>query len=222
MLRWVGTRNANCRATFARKKSMSSSPRSLKHARLVLASASPRRSMLLAQLGLTFQVDPSNLPEQIDPALTSAELVEALSRQKATDVAGRHPAADLVLGADTIVVLDERVLGKPVDHADAQRMLGQIAGRWHQVYTGFTLLVPGSHDAVVGHATSEVRIRPLSATEIAAYIATGEPMDKAGSYAIQEVGTLLVAEIKGCYTNIVGLPLPSVDAAWRSLGWSVL
>jgi septum formation protein len=201
---------------------MSSSSRSLKQAQLILASASPRRSMLLAQLGLTFKVDPSTLEEVIDLKLLPAELVESLSAQKAADVALRHSEADLVLGADTVVVLDRRVLGKPIDRADAHRMLSEIAGRWHQVYTGYTLIRPRDQRRIVGHTVSEVRIRALSSAEIEAYIDTGEPMDKAGSYAIQEVGTLLVAEIKGCYTNIVGLPLPSVDAAWRELGWSVL
>lgn len=199
-----------------------SSTRSLKQANLVLASSSPRRSMLLAQLGLTFTVDPSSVEEVVEPGLAPAQVVESLSRQKALDVASRHAEADLVLGADTIVVLDDQILGKPVDRADAHRMLGQIAGRWHQVYTGYTLVAPRENRRVTGHTTSDVRIRALTDAEIEAYIDTGEPMDKAGSYAIQELGTLLVAEIKGCYTNIVGLPLPSVDTAWRELGWSVL
>jgi septum formation protein len=196
--------------------------RSLQQARFVLASSSPRRSMLLTQLGLTFAVDPSTIEEVIDASLAPAGIVESLADQKATDVAARHGDADLVLGADTIVVLDERKLGKPADKAEAHRMLRSIAGRWHQVYTGYSLIAPRDGRRVVGHTVSDVRIRDLSDAEIEAYIATGEPMDKAGSYAIQEVGTLLVAEIKGCYTNIVGLPLPSVDQAWRELGWSVI
>lgn len=197
-----------------------SSHRPLQQASLVLASSSPRRRMLLSQLGLQFTVDASTIEERVDPALTPAQLVESLARQKAEDVAARHPDADLVLGADTVVVLAGRVLGKPVDRADARRMLAAIAGQWHQVYTGYALI--GRQERRVGHTVSDVRIRELSEAEIEAYIDTGEPMDKAGSYAIQELGTLLVAEIKGCYTNIVGLPLPSVDAAWRELGWSVL
>lgn len=194
----------------------------LKQARLVLASASPRRSMLLGQLGLTFTVDPSPLEEVVDPALTPAQLVETLSSQKAGDVATRHPDADLVLGADTVVVLDGKVLGKPVDRADAVRMLGAIANRWHQVYTGYTLISPRDGRRVVGHTTSEVHIRALTPAEIEAYVDTREPMDKAGSYGIQGIGSLIVQEIKGCYPNVVGLPIPSVDAAWRELGWSVL
>jgi septum formation protein len=196
--------------------------RPLKEAKIVLASASPRRSMLLAQLGLTFTVDPSTLDEQIDPAMPPGVLVESLSAQKASDVALRHAGADLVIGADTVVVLDERVLGKPKDAADARRMLASIAGRWHRVYTGYMVVAPKAGQCVQGHTISDVRIRDLSEAEIAAYVGTGEPLDKAGSYAIQEIGTLLVAEINGCYTNIVGLPLPSVDAAWRSLGWGLL
>ena len=196
--------------------------RPLQHASLVLASSSPRRTMLLSQLGLQFVVDPSTLEEHMDPALAPAELVEGLSAMKAGDVAARHPEADLVLGADTVVVLEQRVLGKPTDRDDARAMLGRIAGRWHQVYTGYTLIDPKGQRRVVGHTISDVRIRDLDAAEIEAYLDTGEPMDKAGSYAIQGIGTLLVAEIKGCYTNIVGLPLPSVDAAWRELGWRLL
>jgi septum formation protein len=196
--------------------------RPLGQANLILASASPRRTMLLKQLGLTFRVIPSQVEEVFGPHLTPAEVVESLSHLKASDVAALHPDADVVLGADTIVVLDGQILGKPTDAADAARMLGALSGNWHQVFTGYTLIDPRRGRTVSGHATTEVRIRDLSPTEIAAYIATGEPMDKAGSYAIQEMGSLLVAEIRGEYTNVVGLPVPSVDAAWRELGWSVL
>lgn len=196
--------------------------RDLRHARFVLASSSPRRSTLLSQLGFTPIVDPSGADESFEPGTPPAKLVEHLATIKAEEVAGRHPDADLVLGADTTVVLDDAILNKPVDRADAQRMLGALQGRWHVVYTGYALLSPQDGRRVVGHATSEVFIRAMDAAEIDAYIATGEPMDKAGSYAIQAIGSLLVAQIKGDYTNIVGLPLPSVDAAWRELGWGLL
>jgi septum formation protein len=196
--------------------------RPLSQADFILASASPRRTMLLKQLGLTFRVLPCEMEEVFGPDWSPIEVVENLAHQKAADVAVKHPQADLVLGADTIVVLNGEVLGKPKDQADAARMLGAIAGNWHQVYTGYSLISPRAGRTVTGHATTEVRIRDLSPAEIEAYIATGEPMDKAGSYAIQELGSLLVAEIRGDYTNVVGLPIPSVDAAWRELGWSVL
>jgi septum formation protein len=196
--------------------------RPLTTAHLILASASPRRTMLLEQLGLQFNVVPSAVEEVVEAHLTPAEVVESLSHLKATDVASHHLNADLVLGADTVVVLDGQILGKPVDTADAKRMLGALQGRWHQVYTGYTLIAPKEAKTVQGHAMTEVRIREMSDAEIDAYIATGEPMDKAGSYAIQGIGALLVAEIKGEYTNVVGLSVPAVDAAWRSLGWIVL
>ena len=121
---------------------------SLKQARFVLASSSPRRSMLLTQLGLAFTVDPSTIDEVIDPALAPAGIVESLADQKAADVAARHGDADLVLGADTIVVLEERKLGKPADPAEAHRMLRSIAGRWHQVYTGYSLIAPAVRGVV--------------------------------------------------------------------------
>lgn len=196
--------------------------RDLRTARFVLASASPRREMLLGQLGFTPLIDPSSSEEVAPPGLTPPKLVEHLAAEKADEVAARHPDADLVLGADTIVVLEGEVLGKPKDRADAQRMLAKLSGRWHVVYTGYALISPQDGRRVVGHAESEVFIRAMAPHEIDAYIDTGEPMDKAGSYAIQAVGSLLVSQIKGDYTNIVGLPLPSVDAAWRELGWGLL
>lgn len=201
---------------------MSQTLRPLQNARLVLASASPRRSQLLAQLGLSFEVVPSTVDEVMTPGLAPAALAEGLARQKAAEVAQRRLDADLVLGADTIVVLGETVLGKPRDTADAARMLGMIAGVWHEVYTGYALLAPKEGREVTGQVRTEVRLRALSPDEVAAYVRTGEPMDKAGSYAIQGVGALLVAEIRGNYTNVVGLPVPAVDAAWRELGWALL
>lgn len=196
--------------------------RPLGQADLILASASPRRTMLLERLGLKPRVVPSDVEELYGPDWTPIEVVESLSHQKASDVAGKHPGADLVLGADTIVVLNGEILGKPKDEADARRMLSGLSGHWHQVYTGFTLIDPKGGRTVTRHATTEVRFRELSEREIAAYIATGEPMDKAGSYAIQGLGSVMVSEIRGEYSNVVGLPVPSVDAAWRELGWSVL
>ncbi|HEY9723412.1 MAG TPA: Maf family protein [Oscillatoriaceae cyanobacterium] len=200
---------------------MSQTLRPLQNARLVLASASPRRSQLLAQLGLSFEVVPSTIEEVMEGHATPAAIAESLAHQKAAEVAARRPDADLVLGADTIVVLGDTVLGKPLDEADARRMLGMIAGNWHDVYTGYALIANDGR-VVKGQVRTEVRIRDLSADEIAAYVRTGEPMDKAGSYAIQGVGALLVAEIRGNYTNVVGLPVPAVDAAWRALGWALL
>lgn len=194
----------------------------LNQARLVLASASPRRAMLLEQIGVGFEVAPSAVEEVVAEDMTPGEVVESLSHQKASDVAISRPEVDLVLGADTVVVSEGRILGKPVDSEDASRMLRALSGRWHQVFTGFTLVSPKTGRTVSGFTVSDVRFRELSDAEIAAYVATGEPLDKAGAYGIQERGALLVAEIRGDYSNIVGLPLPAVAAAWRELGWSAL
>lgn len=194
----------------------------LNQARLVLASASPRRAMLLEQIGVGFEVAPSAVEEVVAEDMTPGEVVESLSHQKASDVAMARPEVDLVLGADTVVVSEGRILGKPVDSEDAKRMLQALSGRWHQVFTGFTLVSPKTGRTVSGFTVSDVRFRELSEAEIAAYVATGEPLDKAGAYGIQERGALLVAEIRGDYSNIVGLPLPAVAAAWRELGWSAL
>ena len=194
----------------------------LNQARLVLASASPRRAMLLEQIGVGFEVAPSAVEEVVAEDMTPGEVVESLSHQKASDVAISRPEVDLVLGADTVVVSEGRILGKPLDSEDASRMLRALSGRWHQVFTGFTLVSPKTGRTVSGFTVSDVRFRELSEAEIAAYVATGEPLDKAGAYGIQERGALLVAEIRGDYSNIVGLPLPAVAAAWRELGWSAL
>lgn len=189
----------------------------LHDARIVLASASPRRSMLLETLGLKFTVDPSTAPEVIPPDAAPHEAVTLLAAQKAEDVAERHPGVDLVIGADTIVVLDGAILGKPADRADALRMLGLIAGRWHAVYTGFAVIMAGTTH--VSYERSEVRIAALDEAQIARYVDTGEPLDKAGSYAIQGLGSTLVPEIRGCYTNIVGLPIPALIGKLGELGW---
>jgi septum formation protein len=196
--------------------------RDLKSAQLVLASASPRRLMLLEQVGLRPLVRPSDVEEVAPPGLEPQAQVEHLAWIKAADVAGKSPDADLVLGADTLVVQDGQILGKPRDREEAARMLGQLAGAWHTVYTGFALIQPGDRQKVVGHASSAVQFRPLTPAEIDAYLDTGESFDKAGAYGLQALGALLVAQIQGDYSNIVGLPLVSVDTAWRSLGWRVL
>lgn len=196
--------------------------RDLKSARLVLASSSPRRLMLLEQLGLAPVVRPSAVEEVAPPGLGPQALVEHLAWIKAADVAAQSPEADLVLGADTLVIQGDEVLGKPRDRADAERMLGQLAGAWHTVYTGYALIQPGDQQKIVGHASSAVQFRPLTPAEIGAYLDTGESFDKAGAYGLQALGALLVAQIQGDYSNIVGLPLVSVDTAWRALGWRLL
>jgi septum formation protein len=178
---------------------------------LVLASASPRRRELLARVGLDFRVDAPQVPEVALPGEGPAAQVERLAREKGLAVVPRHPGS-LVLSADTLVVLEDAVLGKPADAAEAARMLRRLSGRWHEVYTGWALTMsPG--DAVAGHVRTRVLFHELSTEQIRAYVAGGEPLDKAGAYGIQEGGALLVAALDGDYFNVMGLPLATVCRA---------
>lgn len=181
--------------------------------KIVLASASPRREELLRQVGCDFVVQVSDTVEDNDREIPPEDLAVTQARAKAVAVAGLNEPADVVIGADTIVVLDRQVYGKPKDAADAGRMLAALAGRVHTVITG--LAVAHQERVWVDSAVTAVRMRPLSGAEIERYIATGEPMDKAGAYAIQGVGSLLVEEISGNYSNVVGLPLTALDRLLR-------
>ena len=169
---------------------------------IVLASASPRRREILARILPTFFVIPSTCPETADLSQPPARIVEQLARQKAEDVYRSHTAA-LVLGADTVVWAGGRLLGKPKDAADAARMLRSLSGRAHEVYTGYCLRGPGI--GVCGSARTEGVFNDLSEEFIAAYVATGSPLDKAGAYGIQD-DPQLVRAVHGSYTNVVGLP----------------
>ena len=173
---------------------------------IILASQSPRRRELLAQMGVTdFIVRPAQGEEIADPALTPGKLVEALSLQKGLEVAARSAPEDLVIAADTVVAVGDRVLGKPRSREEAAEMLSALSGRTHTVYTGVTLC--RGENILTEHEATAVTFRPLTPGEIAAYVATGEPMDKAGAYGIQGVGSLLVEGISGDYFNVVGLPI---------------
>ncbi|GAB6877249.1 Maf family protein [Thermaerobacter litoralis] len=177
---------------------------------LVLASSSPRRVQLLAMLGLPFVQDPSRaeepLPEAPPGRIDPEDWALRQALRKARDVARRHPGA-LVIGADTVVELDGRLLGKPRDADEARAMLAMLAGREHRVASGVAVVDGRSGRAATGSRLTRVWIRPLTPAEIDAYVATGEPMDKAGAYAIQGIGATLVPRIEGCYFNVVGLPL---------------
>jgi septum formation protein len=191
--------------------------------RLILASASPRRKELLARLGLSFEVRPSEIEERLTPGMPAAAQATALARTKSGDVAERlHAAGDvpaLVLGADTLVVLDGRSLGKPASRDEARAMLRALRGRRHEVVTAVALRLaaPGGRE-VTEAVTSRVLMRPYTDLEIDAYVATGEPDDKAGAYAVQGVGGHLVARVEGCYTNVVGLPLGTTARLLRLFG----
>ena len=178
---------------------------------LILASASPRRRELLGYFGLPFEVIPAQGPETPPAEADAGRTVCFLSLQKARQVAETHPDA-LVIGADTVVEIDGEILGKPHDEADAARMLRLLSGREHRVYTGVSLVRYGVHPAVSSYSRTcmemtRVFFREMTDAEIGAYIATGEPMDKAGAYGYQGRAGMYVERIEGDFFNVVGLPL---------------
>jgi septum formation protein len=172
---------------------------------LILASASPRRQDLLREAGIPFETHPAHIAEERLPGEAAVDYAKRLSREKALAVA-RHLAGRFVLGADTIVVVDEHVLEKPRDHNDAERMLQLLSGRGHNVITGVSLVTPtGMIDTRT--CTTQVIFRKLMEQEIQAYVASNEPMDKAGAYAIQGGAACFADRMEGEYSNVVGLPL---------------
>ncbi|MGH2615205.1 MAG: Maf family protein [Thermomicrobiales bacterium] len=173
---------------------------------LVLASGSPRRCALLGEWGVRFDVVVSDVPETVDAGLSPARQAVALAERKAWAVASTVQNG-LILGADTIVVLDNAILGKPAHDEDAVRMLGRLSGREHRVITGLALVDAASGVSRTSSVVSTVRLGALNDDEIERYVASGEPRDKAGAYAIQGLGAALIAGLDGCYTNVVGLPL---------------
>lgn len=178
---------------------------------LILASASPRRQELLRNAGIRFEVQPAHIAEDPLPGENAKECAERLAREKALAIAQGRPN-DAVLGADTVVVVDGRMLGKPADAEDAARMLRLLSGRVHQVITGICLVV-GERWAV-GSETTSVTMTTIAEREIADYVAGGEPMDKAGAYAIQGMASRWIPRIEGDYGNVVGLPVALV---WQML-----
>ena len=182
---------------------------------LLLASASPRRRELLAQLGYDFAVQPADIDERPQPGEDPAQHVERLAREKAAAVAAKAPQA-CVLAADTIVVLDGEILGKPRNDGHARAMLAALSGSTHAVMTAVSAVRNGRQQAFVQR--SQVRFRTLAMEEIAAYVASGEPADKAGAYGIQGGAARFVAHMDGSYTGIMGLSLCQTEALLRELG----
>ena len=186
--------------------------------KIILASASPRRKELLEQIGLEFQVIPSCAAEDILPDESPEELVVRLSIDKAREVANRDGIdGRWFIGSDTIVVRDNQILGKPRNQTHAAEMLRQLSGQEHQVISGYAILDRHNNKQSVGAVTTKVWFRCLKDDEIKRYIATGEPMDKAGAYAIQGLGVSFVARIDGSYTNVVGLPLCRLTLALKQM-----
>jgi septum formation protein len=173
---------------------------------LILASKSPRRKQLLEQAGLTFAVIPADFDEDGVPFTEPESYVKTLAVQKSRQIAKTRPHS-WVIGADTIVCIDDLVLGKPRDREDARRMLKRLSNRTHQVFTGFALMCIASDICIAKAVKTDVRFKALTEAEIEWYIHTREPFDKAGAYAIQGLGTFLVSGVIGSYTNVVGLPV---------------
>lgn len=179
----------------------------MKKPRLILASRSPRRRLLLKQIGLTFSVRPSRVHERFSAKQTPRQNVKRIALEKARDVASRSRAG-IVIGADTIVVIGRKILGKPKTRSEAVAMLRMLSGRKHVVHTGFALVDAATGAWVWDSARTEVFFRRLSKREIRDYVASGSPLDKAGSYGIQDdYGAVFVQKVNGCFYNVVGFPL---------------
>lgn len=194
--------------------------------KLVLASASPRRIELLKQIGLKFDILPANIDEYSGDFSDAGKYAMEMSRRKALAVAEKIKESEnidaLVLGADTIVTIDGLILGKPHDPADAARMLKLLENRWHQVITGLTLVNTADMQTVTEMETTSVKMSAFDNGFIDRYISTSEPYDKAGSYAVQGLGSLMVERIDGCYFNVMGLPLFRLSRMLAGFGYEAL
>ena len=186
-------------------------------AKLILASASPRRRKLLDNLGLIFSVEVADIEERPRAHETPQQFVLRAATEKAHAISRHHPDG-WALGADTVVVFDNRILGKPVDAGDAMRMLTLLAGKWHEVLTGFCLCIEDNPNLTARVVTTAVKFMDFDNAIATGYVQTGEPLDKAGAYGIQGMGGFLVERINGSYSNVVGLPLAEVLAALLEQG----
>ena len=187
---------------------------------IILASASPRREQLLRQVGCEFRVEVSQAEENNAADLPPAELVRVHALAKARAVAATAPAGEIVIGADTLVVLAGKVYGKPKSAADAESMLAKLAGRTHSVWSGVAVVTAGR--CLTEAVETKVTLARLTPEQIRRYVATGEPLDKAGAYAVQERGALFVERLAGCYFNVVGLPLQALSRLLAQVGVELL
>ncbi|MEK7281057.1 MAG: Maf family protein [Chloroflexota bacterium] len=188
---------------------------------IILASASPRRKALLEKIGLKFKVEPSDYEETISAELEPHELAKSLSLEKAKLVAKNHKNA-LVIAADTFIAFEGKILGKPLTEAEAKEMLSTISGKPHSVITGFTIIDTENNKTVSKSVETRVHLRALSSSEIDAYVKSKEPLDKAGAYAIQGLGSVLVDRIEGDYFNVMGLPLSTLTESLKEFGVHIL
>ncbi len=189
--------------------------------KIILASASPRRKELLQKIGLKFELEPANSEEAIGFVKDARRLVRKLSRDKAAAIALKHRNA-IVIAADTVVLLEDNILGKPGSRAEAGRMLRSLSGKSHTVITSFTIIDTGKKQVLSKSVETRVYMRELEPKEISAYVKSGEPLDKAGAYAIQGLGSVFVERIEGDYFNVVGLPLCALSESLKQFGINVL
>jgi septum formation protein len=192
---------------------------------LILASSSPRRKELLEQLSLSFEVVTSSVDESLIELTEPEQLVMELALLKARSVAATSFSSAVIIGADTVVSIDGKILGKPVDKKHAMAMLHQLSNRKHQVFTGISLVEFKTGEitrSLTKFRKTDVWMKPLSKNDISWYVDTGEPMDKAGSYGIQAFGACLVDRIDGCYFNVVGLSLTLLEKMFQQLGYHLM
>jgi septum formation protein len=189
--------------------------------KIILASASPRRKALLEQIGLEFTVDASAKEDDNLAGQTPHQLVKEISRKKAESVAGKYPDA-VIIAADTLGVIDGRIIGKPHSESEARAMLASLSGKTHSVITGFTVMDTLTRKTVAKSVETTVHMKRITKPEIEAYVKTGEPLDKAGAYAIQGLGAVLVEKIEGDYFNVMGLPLCALAEVLKEFGVIVL
>jgi MAF protein len=199
--------------------------------KIILASASPRRVTLMKNLGLQFEILPADIDEIVEPGLSPEKVVMNLARDKAEKVKGlvenreETGTSQIIVAADTVVALGQKILGKPLDRNDAIEMLTQLSASEHFVYTGVNIFKSdgqGQWRSLTDYGETRVFMRDLARSEIEAYVDSGEPMDKAGAYALQGIGAFLVKGIEGCPANVIGLPVPKVLEMLRSLGLAVM
>ena len=188
---------------------------------IILASASPRRKVLLEKIGLIFEVEPSNYEEDIPLRLEPHEFARKISLEKARVVAVKHKNS-IVIAADTFIVFGGQILGKPHTEKDAREMLEAISGKHHSVITGFSIIDAGKNKTLSKSVETKVYIRKLTLAEIDAYVKSREPLDKAGAYAIQGLGSVFVEKIDGDYYNVVGFPLSALTEALKEFGINIL
>ncbi|MFX0558986.1 nucleoside triphosphate pyrophosphatase [Tepidibacillus infernus] len=189
--------------------------------KIILASSSPRRREILELIGISFLVHPSDVDEGYNESNSPEDIVKQLATRKAMDIASYYQEG-IIIGADTIVVLDGQILGKPKDEEDAFQMLNRLQGRSHQVFSGVAVVDAKTREVKASYQMTKVYMDPLSEEEIRLYIATKEPMDKAGSYGIQGFGAIFIEKIEGDYFNVVGLPVALLSTLLKDFGIQIL